>query len=70
MFIGQNCCNGEEACKQIESANMTMIQNSCNMKAACQFASGMCVTVITCDSYGISDFLKALFSPIYPDTIA
>eukprot|EP00956_Cyclotella_meneghiniana_P034852 scaffold108757_cov60-Cyclotella_meneghiniana.AAC.6 len=37
---GQNCCNGEEACKQITSANMTVNQNSCNMKGACKFPSG------------------------------
>eukprot|EP00956_Cyclotella_meneghiniana_P002835 scaffold3343_cov51-Cyclotella_meneghiniana.AAC.3 len=37
-----NCCNGEGACMGVTSANMTVLQDSCNMKEACRGSSGEC----------------------------
>ena len=39
-FFGPNCCNGELACEGATSANMTVLQDSCNMKEACRGSSG------------------------------
>lgn len=39
-MVGSTCCNGHDACQGIQSANMTLLHDSCNSISACRGATG------------------------------